>query len=409
MARSGVLRAGWVRAAVAMFAVGWGANQFSSLLLAYRAHAGVSAGAADALFGSYAIGLIPALLVGGPLSDRYGRRPLARVAVVLSFVASGVLIAGVDGRGWLFLGRLLAGLASGLVFAPGTAWVKELSSRSGGADSGARRAAVALSAGFGLGPLVAGVVSQWAPAPLVSPYLVHLVVIVAAGVLVWRAPETVVRRGGSVWGRILVRSAATPRFRGVVAPLAPWVFTAAAISLTVGPALVTDHTGSVRVAFAGLLAGITLGTGVLVQPLARRLDAADDVRTMAVGLGACVAACLVEALTAVTGQPLLAVAAGLLFGAGYGFCLVAGLLETQRIAPPDELAALTAVYYSLTYLGFAVPIVLALLHGFASYRTLLLAAAGVAALTLVVVLVDARRTALTRSVSADAAAGHRPR
>ncbi len=386
-----------------MFAVGWGANQFASLLLSYREHAGVSAGAADALFGSYAIGLIPALLIGGPLSDRYGRRPLARVAVVVSFVASGVLLAGVDGEAWLYVGRLLAGLASGLIFAPGTAWVKELSTTVGGVDSGARRAAVALSAGFGLGPLVAGVVSQWAPAPLVTPYLVHLIVIIVGGTLVWSAPETVTPHGGSVWARIAVHSAASPRFRSVVAPLAPWVFSAAAISLTVGPALVTAHTGSVRVAFAGLLAGLTLGTGVLVQPVARRLDAADDVRTMAVGLSACVAGCLVEALTAVTAQPLLAVAAGLLLGAGYGFCLVAGLLETQRIAPPDELAALTAVYYALTYIGFAVPIALAGLHAFASYRTLLLGAAAVAVLTLVVVLLNARRTVVTRSASADEA------
>ncbi|WP_375486241.1 MFS transporter [uncultured Jatrophihabitans sp.] len=387
-------RAAWVRAAVAMFAVGWGANQFASLLLAYREHAGVSAGAADALFGSYAVGLIPALLIGGPLSDRYGRRPLARCAVVVSIVASGVLIAGVDGQVWLYVGRLLAGLASGLVFAPGTAWVKELSARvPDGADAGARRAAIALSAGFGLGPLAAGAVSQWAPGPLVTPYLVHLVVIVAAGTVVWTAPETVTPHRGSVWARVVVRSAAAPRFRGVVAPLAPWVFTAASISLTVGPALVSAHTGSLKVAFAGLLAGLTLGTGVLVQPLARRLDADDDVRTMTVGLAACVAGCAVEAITAVTGQPLFAVAAGLLLGAGYGFCLVAGLLETQRIAPLDELAALTAVYYALTYLGFAVPIVLAGLHGFASYRDLLLAAAALAALTLAVVLINARRTA----------------
>ena len=254
MATTGTDRRAWVRAAVAMFAVGWGANQFASLLLSYREHAGVSAGTADALFGSYAIGLIPALLIGGPLSDRYGRRPLARCAVAVSVVASGVLIAGVDGQAWLYVGRLLAGIASGLVFAPGTAWVKELSARNpDGVDAGARRAAIALSAGFGLGPLVAGAVSQWVPGPLVTPYLVHLVVIAVAGTIAWTAPETVIPHRGSLWSRIVVRSAARPRFRGVVAPLAPWVFTAASISLTVGPALVSDRTGSLKVAFAGLL------------------------------------------------------------------------------------------------------------------------------------------------------------
>ncbi len=307
-----------------------------------------------------------------------------------------MLVFGADATGWLYVGRLLAGVASGLIFAPGTAWVKELSAPpfdpAGAADDGARRAAIALSAGFGFGPLIAGAISQWAPHPLVLPYLAHVVVIAAAGALVWTAPETVTAHTGSLWSRILVRSARSPRFIGVVAPLAPWVFTAASISITVGPALVTAHTGSLRIVFAGVIAGLTLGTGVLVQPLARRLDAPDDVRAMLVGLGAVVAGCLVETATAITGQPVLAIAGALLLGAGYGFCLVAGLLETQRIAGTGELAALTAVYYALTYIGFATPIVLSELTRWAPYRVLLPCAAAWAALTGATVVVNARRT-----------------
>ncbi|MGB3170813.1 MAG: MFS transporter, partial [Rhodococcus sp. (in: high G+C Gram-positive bacteria)] len=41
-----------------------------------------------------------------------------------------------------------------------------------------------------------------------------------------------------------------------------------------------------------------------------------------------------------------------------GMALVSGLQEVQRIAGPDDLAGLTAVFYSLTYLGFAVPAIL---------------------------------------------------
>ena len=136
------------------------------------------------------------------------------------------------------------------------------------------------------------------------------------------------------------------------------MFTAASISIAVGPALVTTHTGSAKLAFAGLIARLTLGTGILVQPLAHRLDGDGDIRAMAVGLSAIAAGCVVETGTAVAAQPILAVVAALLLGAGYGFCLVAGLLETQRIANPDELAALTAAYYARTYVGFAVPIVM---------------------------------------------------
>jgi hypothetical protein len=79
--------------------------------------------------------------------------------------------------------------------------------------------------------------------------------------------------------------------------------------------------------------------------------------------------------------PLVLLAAAFL-GSGYGLCLVSGLLEVQRIARPGELAGLTAVFYALTYLGFAAPIVLAALHGVAGYPELLLFTAVLAALSL---------------------------
>src|SRR6185437_9210888 len=64
----------WARVALVMFAVGWGANQFSPMLIVYRRSLGLSAGEIAGLFAIYAATLIPGLLAGGPLSDRFGRR-----------------------------------------------------------------------------------------------------------------------------------------------------------------------------------------------------------------------------------------------------------------------------------------------------------------------------------------------
>jgi hypothetical protein len=60
--------------------------------------------------------------------------------------------------------------------------------------------------------------------------------------------------------------------------------------------------------------------------------------------------------------------------------IVAPLVEIQTLTDERALAALTAVYYSFTYLGFAAPYLLALAAHFASY-TLLLAIAALLALT----------------------------
>jgi drug/metabolite transporter (DMT)-like permease len=48
-----------------------------------------------------------------------------------------------------------------------------------------------------------------------------------------------------------------------------------------------------------------------------------------------------------------------LLGLAFGMALVAGLLEVQRLSAPDDLAAMTGLYYSLAYLGFCLPAALA--------------------------------------------------
>ncbi|MCA0146376.1 MFS transporter [Blastococcus sp. LR1] len=382
-------RRAWLPVALTMFAIGWGANQFVSLLVAYREDSGLSVATVDALVGAYALGLIPALLVLGPISDRRGRTPVLRVAAVVSLLATAVLMIG---DLWaLYAGRLLAGLASGAAFAAGSAWVEELSTErfDPGAreGSGARRAAMSLTAGFCLGPVVAGLLAQWAPSPLVTAYLPHLAVVLAVLVPLWRAPETVVpaaasAAAGSPLARLRVRSAADPRFRRSVAPVAPWVFGSATISIAVLPGLVTDTTAGWTVAFSALIAGVTLGTGFLVQPTARRIAATSPRRGVVWGLGAVVLGLGIAAAAAATTSPWLVAPAAVVLGTGYGCCLVSGLLQTQRIAAPGELAGLTAVYYALTYVGFAAPVLLALLALLVPYWVLLLGAAALAALTL---------------------------
>jgi len=62
-----------------------------------------------------------------------------------------------------------------------------------------------------------------------------------------------------------------------------------------------------------------------------------------------------------------------------GLELVSGLRETQRIAEPGELAGLGAIYYTLTYVGFALPVILAGLSAFLWYPALLCCLAALAA------------------------------
>lgn len=374
-------RPAWLPVAAVLLSVGWGANQFVPLLLVYRPALHLGTGTLEAMFGFYALGLIPGLLLAGPLSDARGRRYVVVPAAGLSLLASLVLVAGADSVALLFAGRVLAGVSSGVVFGAGTAWLREISAGAGaGGQLSARRAAVAMTTGFALGPLVSGLLAQWAPSPRLFAYLPHIVLMVV--VLVWLrgSPETVVGPRRRV--RLAVPGVCSVRFRRVVAPMAPWVFATPAVAFALLPSVLNAGSATDGIALGAVVTSLTAFAGVLIQPLARRLDAEGR------GNGAAITGLLVAAvafgLAAITVQVdaiWMLVPCAILFGSAYGLCLVAGLVEVGRLADKDALAGLTAAYYAITYLGFVAPYLFALAAHLASYPILLAIAAALALAT----------------------------
>jgi Major Facilitator Superfamily len=376
--RSATQPRAWLPVAAALFGIGWGANQITPMLLVYRHALGLGTGTLEAVFGVYALGLIPGLLIAGPLSDARGRRAVVVPAVAMSLVASVLLTGATLSVVLLFAGRLLAGVSSGAAFGAGTAWLRETSLPPLGTASdhtAARRAAVAMTAGFALGPLVSGIVAQWAPSPTVLPYLPHLAVMAVVWVLLRRAPETVTA------GRRRVPRLSTPglrsrRFRTVVAPMAPWVFAAPAIAFALLPSLAGAGQAANGIALTAAIAALCALAGILVQPLARRLDLRPGRnRAAAAGLLVLAAGLVLGAVTAHAREVWLLVPSAIVLGGAYGMCLVAGLVEVQRLAGSNGAAGLTAIYYALTYLGFAAPYLIVLGTHLASYTVLLAVAA----------------------------------
>ena len=147
--------------ALPLFAVGYGTNVATPLLLIYEDRLGLSTWTLTALFAVYPLGLTPALVFSGPASDVLGRRRVMLPGVVLSGVASAVLLFGADSVAMLYIGRLLLGVVSGLVLVVASAWMQEV-----GRDDPmwtSRLLGIVMYVGFGLGPLVSGVIGQWGP------------------------------------------------------------------------------------------------------------------------------------------------------------------------------------------------------------------------------------------------------
>jgi MFS family permease len=381
----------WARVAVGVIGVAWGAGQFAPLLLVYRDDVHLDSAAISALWIIYVIGLVPAMLLGGYVSDRVGRRGLVRLALVLSLLSSLSLIGGSAFEPLLFLGRLLAGLASGAAFGPATAWIKEASTGDSEATA-ARRAAVAISLGFGGGPLIAGFVAAWLPAPDVLPFVIHAAVLAAIIPFAWRAPEP--RRPGGAGGATgggLLAAVRHPEFVRNVLPTAPWVFGTASTVTAVMPELVV-HGGS-SVALAGGVSAITLGSGVVVQPLGKRIEESRPGRSMNVGLLVTALGFALGVLTVSLDEPFLLFPGAVVFGSAYGLLLVAGLVQVELLAEPEDLASLTAGFYCLTYVGFSAPLVFTVAGNFVS-DTAILVAGGLAALASIPLLVPQRPRSL---------------
>lgn len=358
----------WWGVAAAMFAIAWGGNEFTPLLVMYKSDHGLSGPVVDALLFAYVLGIVPALLIGGPLSDRFGRARLMRPAPAVAAIGSIILGLGADHVALLVIGRIGSGIALGLAMAVGSSWIKELSSPPFETDAsgsrGARRSAMSLTAGLGIGAAMAGVLAQWAPLPATLPYLMNVALCVVATAWVVRAPETVVRAGapGRLRDDLRIPAIGHRRFLRVVVPVAPWVFGSAAAAYAVLPTLLADEVGGLDIAYAALITLVTLASGFAIQSVARRIDRPDSARGSVVAIGFLAVGMGMGAWASSTLNPWVALAAGAVLGGGYGMALVAGLAEVGRIAGPKDLAGLTAVFYSLTYLGFAAPVVLALVH-----------------------------------------------
>ncbi len=356
----------WMRIAFAMFAVGWGANQFSPMLIVYRHELRLTAGEVAGLFLVYALTLIPGLLIGGPASDRFGRRLVVWPFVALSPLATLLLVLGPRSLAMIAVGRALAGLCSGVVFGAATAWVQEVSPDEG---LSVRRSALALTAGFGLGPVVAAGLAQWVSDPLVVPYLPHLVIGTAAAAVLAGAPEGAasrsparVRPGATArrWPPAAVR---TRRFWLAVAPGSPLVFGSVALAIVVLPEEVTSAR-TLSAGFAGLMTVVSFAAGVAVQPFARRLH--DMLAGVTAGLACAAAGCAVGIAAVASADRVVAGVAAVFLGLAYGLCLVSGLRQAEHMAGPDERGAVIACYYAVAYLGFAVPYLAAGLGALAS-------------------------------------------
>ncbi len=333
-----------------LLTTGWVANHFVALMPAISDRQHLSVATLDAIFGIYAVGLLPGLLLGGRASDALGRRVVALTGSATAAVGTVAMLLSQQPE-VLTIGRLTVGVGVGLAMSSGTAWASDLKGPAGAATAGA-----VLIVGFAVGPFAGGLITGAGEAGVRISFAVAAALVVTAMVVVIvtarRPPEAVASESSdpdrSTPGQGVARALSW------ALPLAPWVFASATLGFVTIPARV--HTGLAAPVAAGLAALIVNGASGVIQIIARVGNWGPQC-----GTAGAVLAALSYALIAVA-PPTMTVALSLpllvLLGCAAGLSLREGLIDLEAAAPQRVRGTLTGVFYSVTYIGFGLPLLL---------------------------------------------------
>jgi MFS family permease len=331
-----------------------GVNLATPLYAVYAQRFDFSSLVLTAIFATYAVVLVPALIVFGRLSDRVGRRLVILLGLAFAIGAL-ALFAAAQTTLWLFGARAVQGLAVGMISGAATAALVELDP-----DGDRRRAALlaglAQAGGSAAGPLFAGVVAQWLPAPRQLCFLVALGATALAAVFVLRLPESD-DRGREPW-RIqrprVPREIASPFAR--VSLTAGVVWATVALFLSIVPSYARDILETKNLALLAAIAALALLASSGAQIVAQRFAGAGR-RDQAIGLVVVAAGLAGVVVAAPLGSLALLASGAAAAGVGHGLAFMNAQQELNEIAPGERRGEVTSAFLACIYATVALSVV----------------------------------------------------
>ena len=336
-----------------LFVVSYGTNVSTPFLVLYRDRLDLSPSQTMAIFVVYVAGILLTLLFAGPLSDRFGRRPVVVPMIALSAMASMVMVFGRDSFVLLLVGRMLLGVVSGGVLGVGSAWLLELMGP-GKELVAAVTTTLVTFAGFGIGPPVSALFEAFVPHPLVVPFALHAAITLIVTFGVATVPETRQPNPNAPLRATLGVPAASRReFVTVVVPAAIWVFCFPSTAFALFPVLISDSIDGGQVAVAAGAGMLTAWAGMLARPLVGAVGARSS---LPLGMLSGVTGYGLGWFAVSTGAwPVLLVASALL-GLAAGALTAGALGILGAMEAGEQRGALTSTFYLLAYPGMAMPL-----------------------------------------------------
>jgi MFS family permease len=340
-------RAAYVFVGYTLFVVLVGSQLPTPLYRIFQAEFGFSELTLTAIYSVYLVAVIAGLLVFGPLTDAVGAWPALAAAIGLSAGGS-LLFAVADTTALLYLARILQGLGVGAAIGPATAALTDLQPR-GDRDRAALVVTLATTSGVAVGPLLAGVLVQYAKGAAL-PFLVDLALLVpacAAPVLLRVAAPP--RRGR--WRPSRLNRPAQGRMFAAATAAATVAWAVAGLFLSVVPSYLAALAETDNLVLLGGVVFLMLALSCAAQLAGGGIDPRP---AQLAGLVAMVAGLVAVVLAFPARSLTVFVVGAVLAGLGHGCIWIGATSTVNRIAPDAQRAEVASTYFAVTYLVPAV-------------------------------------------------------
>jgi MFS family permease len=346
-------RFGFAAAAFALAVAMLGTTLPTPLYGLYRQQFGFSELMITVIFGTYAAGVIASLVLFGRLSDQIGRRRLLLPGLVLS-AFSAVCFLTASGLPLLLAGRVLSGLSAGIFTGTATATLIDLAPV-GGRSRATLVAAMANMGALGAGPLLTGLLSQWAGSPLRLAFWVDLALLVPAAIGIWAMPEPVTRTSRP---RLRPQALKIPKeMRSIFteAALAGFAgFAVLGLFTAVTPDFLGQELGVTSRAIVGLVVSAMFAASLAGQ---LALEFVPERAAIPTGAGALIAGMGSLALGLAASSLAWLVLGGVIAGFGQGLSFRGGLMQVSEHSPAAQRGAVASSFFIVMYIAISLPVI----------------------------------------------------
>jgi predicted MFS family arabinose efflux permease len=376
------------RAAFAVTAYAFGVTMMGTTLPTplyslYREKFGFSELMVTVIFASYAAGVIAVLLLIGRLSDEIGRRPVLLPGLAFSALSAVVFLLA-NGLAPLLIGRVLSGFSAGLFTGTATATLVDFAPpRKAGLGTLVATAANIL--GLGCGPLLAGLLAEYASDPLRLPFWVDLALLVPAALAIVAIPEPVSVKAKPKLRLQALRVPEQVRAIFIRAALAGFAgFAVLGLFTAVSPAFLGQTLHITNEAVIGVVVFAVFAASAVGQ---FGFEAVPEGLALPAGCGGLIAGMVLLAIGLAAESLAPLVIGGVVAGIGQGLSFRAGLAGINAAAPPEDRAAVASSFFVVAYLALSVPVIgVGLLAEASGLKTAGLVFAGVVAVIAAIVL-----------------------